>query len=597
MTFPPDVRKQLLKQLASSLEDRTIADLRRLAQIWHWPVKGTAKAAIAQTLVASLTDPSIMQPAFANLPAQEQAALTLLTVVAIGGNTGQIVARILAAATGADIGETEAFNLVSDLVARGLVYFEQNQGYIVPAIFKEWLPAIAPAALHLSGAQRFEAKPALSAAMLSMRVEDLLYSIGADRPTLPSRHHLPKPAEVTPRSGPFNTEMLAHWGYDSSDDKDLARFLLMALVHGRLLEVNIERSTSVLQVNATAQAPWSGLTPAEQRAMLNRFWHAYSAQSTAIGLPYPYRWNEIDLAMEHLRRENSPYRLIQMGYTDAVDYALEALALQLRVFLASIVNLLVQDTWCSFEGLCRLARSLLPDLLFSPNLGNQVQWAEKTQKLNSNTMTEQTWQATHGELVAAWLAGPAAWLGLVEVAYDQKRLVAFRRPGTPVPSQSVLAPRDTLSFLVDGRLTLRTYPQAAELRHLVRQIARLDGRDHRQLTFRLDPVVFRTAFDRGATAAQIIESFARFGFPLPREIRERITAWQSRAGRFRLYEDLAAVEFADDLTLREVQAALDLSKLAAFPASPRCLLVLNPDAVPSMVEDLRRRGYLPKVTS
>ncbi len=45
----------------------------------------------------------------------------------------------------------------------------------------------------------------------------------------------------------------------------------------------------------------------------------------------------------------------------------------------------------------------------------------------------------------------------------------------------------------------------------------------------------------------------------------------------------------------EVSAIVALSAGALYPVSPRCLVALNPEAVPALVDDLRRRGYTPQV--
>ena len=73
--------------------------------------------------------------------------------------------------------------------------------------------------------------------------------------------------------------------------------------------------------------------------------------------------------------------------------------------------------------------------------------------------------------------------------------------------------------------------------------------------------------------------------------------WESRAGRFHIYDNLAAIEFGDDLALREVESAAGLGQRRTYPASARCLLLLEPDSVADIVDSLQRRGYMPKVTS
>ena len=95
----------------------------------------------------------------------------------------------------------------------------------------------------------------------------------------------------------------------------------------------------------------------------------------------------------------------------------------------------------------------------------------------------------------------------------------------------------------------------------------------------------------------MVQGFASQGFPLPPEKVQRLMTWQSRLGRYRIYDQMAAVEVADDMALREVQATLEATRREFYGASPRCLLILDPAATPSMVDDLRRRGYMPKVLS
>ncbi len=154
-----------------------------------------------------------------------------------------------------------------------------------------------------------------------------------------------------------------------------------------------------------------------------------------------------------------------------------------------------------------------------------------------------------------------------------------------------------MNFLPDGRIVLRSIWQAAELRDLVRQIAALETRDRSTMTFHLDPAAFRTSMRHGTTANQLIEAFAGRGFPLPVEIQQRVGLWESHAGRFHIYDNLAAIEFGDDLALREVESAAALGQRRTYPASARCLLLLEPDSVADIVDSLQRRGYMPKVTS
>ena len=52
---------------------------------------------------------------------------------------------------------------------------------------------------------------------------------------------------------------------------------------------------------------------------------------------------------------------------------------------------------------------------------------------------------------------------------------------------------------------------------------------------------------------------------------------------------------SDDETLAEIQAMIGWGRNDLYPISPRCLVVLRPDAIPDLVEELRRKGYTPQV--
>jgi GAF domain-containing protein len=100
---------------------------------------------------------------------------------------------------------------------------------------------------------------------------------------------------------------------------------------------------------------------------------------------------------------------------------------------------------------------------------------------------------------------------------------------------------------------------------------------------------------RGLTVADVAGQFAAAGFPLPPAMAQQLQTWQARAGRHHLYDNLAAVELSEDVLLAEIQAIAHLLGVPIYQASPRCLLVLEPAAVPRLADELVRRGYTPKV--
>ena len=122
------------------------------------------------------------------------------------------------------------------------------------------------------------------------------------------------------------------------------------------------------------------------------------------------------------------------------------------------------------------------------------------------------------------------------------------------------------------------------------------GRDRETTTYRLDAArsaeASQTAPDASPGSCEI---FAAAGFPLPPATQDTLQAWQAKAGRHQLYDNLAVIEFGEDMHPEEIQAIAGLGGGRFYAVSPRCLVVLDPDVVPALVDDLRRRGYTPQV--
>jgi hypothetical protein len=78
-------------------------------------------------------------------------------------------------------------------------------------------------------------------------------------------------------------------------------------------------------------------------------------------------------------------------------------------------------------------------------------------------------------------------------------------------------------------------------------------------------------------------------------MQNTLRQWQANAGRHQIYDDLAVIEFGDDFVLAELQASTSLARTNVYPVSPRCLLVLQPQTIPGLLEELRRKGYTPQM--
>ena len=268
-----------------------------------------------------------------------------------------------------------------------------------------------------------------------------------------------------------------------------------------------------------------------------------------------------------------------------------------RAWLLSLVNLLKRDRWYDFGHFCELIFNIQRDLFQSRFAAQIWEWHRGNEALLVRTMNFDTWMLTYGSLVQSWMAGPARWFGLVQIATERGRLVAFQRPSTLPSSESGALPANALQFLPDGEIRLRNLWQASPLRPLIRRIAAEERRERELTAYRLDAATFRATLQSGTGADQVMEAFSKAGVPLPKEVAERLRRWQSNAGRYLIYDDLAVIEFADDLVVAEVLATTSLRHGNAYAVSERCLVVLDAGTVPDLIAELQRKGYSPRVLS
>ncbi|MCB0235251.1 MAG: hypothetical protein KDH08_07740, partial [Anaerolineae bacterium] len=224
-------------------------------------------------------------------------------------------------------------------------------------------------------------------------------------------------------------------------------------------------------------------------------------------------------------------------------------------------------------------------------------WVIDGQSLDPSQITFDLWMRTSGRVIEAWLTGPASWLLMVQVGYAHGRPAAFRRPGVLPAGEAEPPPPDSLRFMPDGVIGLTNDWRASDLRRLLRLMSVEVARDAATTLLRLDTDAFRQSLRAGQDAAYVATIFADAGFPLPQEVQETLQTWQSRAGRYQLYDQMTVVEFGEDVLPEEIQAISQLSRVEYYQPGPRCLIFPDSQVAPALVEELRRRGYTPQVLS
>ena len=96
-------------------------------------------------------------------------------------------------------------------------------------------------------------------------------------------------------------------------------------------------------------------------------------------------------------------------------------------------------------------------------------------------------------------------------------------------------------------------------------------------------------------AASVAEAFQGAGFPLSPAVSETLRLWQSRAGRYQVYEQMTVLEFNEDVLIEELRAIGRLSNADFYQPAPRCLIFPDAQIGPALIDELRRRGYTPQV--
>jgi hypothetical protein len=617
---PANPRAAALEGLRNALQAVTVQELRGAARLWGWTVKGTAKAEIIQYLLEHLTNAPEMAAAFRALsPILQQAAIWLAHL----GRTddqGEMLRLAIGMAEGRDLPKATVTRTIGDLRQRLLLITDAYQGTHVPEAYNEWLPlADAPGLAYQSrssaGDIRFQGDallPAMGLDLLDQHVEHLLSLVERERP-LVERPSAPAPRSpqlaqrgilpggalpgglmLQPHGGIVSSALLTRWGYAGTDEQNLARVLLCTLVTAGLCRGQEQGAETRLVTHTAEVQPWRDLSSETRQATLRSWWGrtAPAIVVTASATQALLTWDELDIVLA------AP---LDYSLRQGVDWlGREHLDVQVRYFRSWLLNLVTgfkEDVWYSVSRLLELIYHLRRDLFFWTAYHVGWNWYDGETPLNAHQMNQRIWSETYGALVEAWLVGPANWLGIVQVALEDGRAVAFMRPSSPTSASGAQLAADSLRFLPDGRLTLRNSWQTSDLRQLIRKIAVETARDRETTAFAMAPAAFRQTLRDGQSAEQVIQAFEAAGFALPQTHVAKLHDWQARVGRHQIYDNLGVIEFSDDETLAEVQATTGLGRADLYPISPRCLVALRPEAVPGLLEELRRKGYTPQVVS
>ncbi len=99
--------------------------------------------------------------------------------------------------------------------------------------------------------------------------------------------------------------------------------------------------------------------------------------------------------------------------------------------------------------------------------------------------------------------------------------------------------------------------------------------------------MFRNHLEQGLTVDRLAADFEATGVPLPR--RSSLCAWEQRAGRYRLHDQVAVIEFGADMTPEEIQAILRIGGDWLYQVARAAWCALDA-SIQELLGDLRRRS-------
>jgi hypothetical protein len=272
-----------------------------------------------------------------------------------------------------------------------------------------------------------------------------------------------------------------------------------------------------------------------------------------------------------------------------------------RNFIARLLAPLDPLVWYSFKSFAEYVRGLRPDFLHT--VTSQQTWflaASKTRHPFDPNNTS-NWDSSYRAVLAAYLETTLRWLGVTEVAYENRELAAFRITALgasllsggkiSVAAEPVDPNAPSITWGDNETIRLRATPEAARAMAMIRSFAD-PGRE--SLTFHVTNATIARALERGVTVDEIASKMVDVNAPLPDKLRAKMDALAANYGRAHVYEGLTVIELTDDFVLRELLASTTLSQFIVHQFSPR-LIVVRDDNVDAWVNEIVKKGYTPKV--
>ncbi|MBN1977112.1 MAG: helicase-associated domain-containing protein [Anaerolineae bacterium] len=561
-----------MRTLRQCLLDADLVRLRVIARFWDVELTASRRLDVAAQLAEAMTVPETIAAAWEALPDEQRQALEAL--LAAGGPVPLKVftrewGEIRAMGPGRMERERpwrEPVSAVEGLWYRGFIAraFEQGtegtyEAVFVPSELREYLvTASAPVdAIALS--------PILEPAYVRSAGDALL----DDACTLLAYLQNERVRPQTDGTWPARSESLVIRRLRDPDHARLA--FLRHLVRG-LGWLRVTDSAH-LRPDPGPATDWLQSPPGQQRRILAKTWRDDPT------------WNDLCHVPGLILEETGAWR------NDPL-IAREAILRYLRVC--------VPGAWYALDGLAGAIKRVAPD--FQRPDGDYTTWYVRDAATGAYLSGFESWDGVEGSLIRFLLAGPLAWLGLIDLGavIPGAPPAAFRLTPAGVAFLGLATAQPELE---PGPLTLRRdfsvlVPIARRYERF--QLARVadwvasPGLEEALYTYRLTPASLERARQQGIPVARVLEFLGReTGAPLPRSVEAALTRWDARGAEARL-ERAVVLRLASEELMVQAMSAPSTRRLIREQIGPRAALVRERDWL-RLIAALGEMGVVPEV--
>ncbi len=624
------------RDLSGALAAYPLPKLRAMAKANGLRPSSTHKADVVGALAKRFAHPTHIREALAALSSHERDLMDILDL-SDEGVQGRPILDILStlqrlnggASPNKDPSPAAALReRLQSLASQGLVLQQligpERQGWRLPGIVRQHLPQLSeklsPDRLRKVQGLRVEPSRDTALSRAAYAVWQHIQRRKISKP-LPIRH---RPAEYSDESlvgwetPPEEIDRLLakrHRGWQPASDFPLTVLAPpMALPESSLRELSWETgfpgSAVDLLVLLLAEL---GLLSARGRRWISlkedfpSFLRSSEAQRIQL---LAKAWQATEKWSAALRHRSPESALILRRRAGQTHLKLEGLIRQLakaRQVPLRLLSRLETGSWYRFDSLLASLRNLDPNFLLPSRIkgssnGAAWWWEEGESGHQLDPTDESSWLLIHRAYLSALWTGPLRWMGLVDLAYDDEHLTAFRLTELggyvlghrPEPTAGA-GEQAALTVGEDLIVTVRADRADAEVHDLLGHAAQLLDAGPRVIRYRITRDTACRAFQRGLTLDAVVAILReRSENGLPPSVEGTLEGWWRRYGTIRAYQSLTLISFADDTALKEMLAVTSLEKHLIHVFSPR-LAAIEPESLDILRSELVKRGYTPKV--